>query len=124
MGTLVIALFWAHVDSAVLHMGRDVDVISPRSCRFTEVSKYLRTAGSSGASAERAERARGDCRFPARRSRLSVHAADSSRAGQRPDTGQRDQPCDQRGERVPCNGTVWSVRVVNICVSVSCEYGG
>ena len=34
MGTLVIALFWAHVDSAVLHMGRDVDVISPRSCRF------------------------------------------------------------------------------------------
>jgi hypothetical protein len=81
MGTLVIALFWAHVDSAVLHMGRDVDVISPRSCRFTEVSKYLRTAGSSGASAERAERARGDCRFPARRSRLSVHAADSSRAG-------------------------------------------
>jgi hypothetical protein len=86
MGTLVIALFWAHVYSAVLHMGRDVDVISPRSCRFTEVSKYLRTAGSSGASAERAERARGDCRFPARRSRLSVHAADSP-AGQRPDSG-------------------------------------
>ena len=119
MGTLVIALFWAHVDSAVLHMGRDVDVISPRSCRFTEVSKYLRTAGSSGASAERAERARGDPRsaFPPERPRSRLQPGRTA-------TGQRDQPCDQRGERVPCNGTVWSVRVVNICVSVSCEYGG
>ena len=109
MGTLVIALFWAHVDSAVLHMGRDVDVISPRSCRFTEVSKYLRTAGSSGASAERAERARGDCRFPARRSRLSVHAADSD----------SDQGHAISVGSVPC-GRCGSLT----CVSVSCEYGG
>ena len=60
MGTLVIALFWAHVDSAVLHMGRDVDVISPRSCRFTEVSKYLRTAGKALVRARSGQREPGE----------------------------------------------------------------
>ena len=65
MGTLVIALFWAHVDSAVLHMGRDVDVINMSHFAafmsfHRSVEKYLRTAGKALVRARSGQREPGE----------------------------------------------------------------
>lgn len=119
MGTLL-ALFWAHVYSAVLHMGRDVDVINMSHFaafmsfhRSVEVSPH---GGKQWCERGAGRESQGRLQIP-----RSAFPPERPRSRLQPDSD-RTAGSAMRSAWGAC--TVWSVRVVNICVSVSCEYGG